>query len=132
MRIQAVILIVIFMVVKVVCDSYHIIGDPNSRNNIPGAYMVEFLSSAQEDGRSSIVRHLVHSHGLSEHTISFRSATRTNLFHGHSFQLSGVINEKHLLEIPGAINVYRVNILLSYIFIACFVVRFVVYKRRSQ
>lgn len=109
--IPRVLLLSILIAVTVVSygNSNVIIGDPNNRNNILGAYMVEFSPSNKEDGKILIVHHLVHTHGLSEHTVSFRSATRTNLFHGHSFQLSGSeINEMHLLDIPGALKVYRV------------------------
>jgi len=93
-----------------VSSSIEIIGDLNL-DNISGAYMVEFSGSIFEDGKKIILHHFVQLHGYSENKITFRTSTRTNLFHGHSFHISGSFDESHLLNIPGIIRIYRVRMI---------------------
>ena len=72
--------------------------------------MVEFSTAMKDHGKETILEHLENNAFPvdSNHKISFRTKTRTKLFHGHSFRVHGDFNETHLLNIPGAINVFRV------------------------
>ena len=85
-------------------------GDVSLPNNLPGVYMVEFSTAMKDHGKETILGHLENNAFPvdSNHKISFRTKTRTKLFHGHSFRVHGDFNETHLLNIPGAINVFRV------------------------
>ena len=80
-------------------------------DHLRGVYMVEFSTSMKDHGREIILEHILSTahHGFDKLRISFRTKTRTNLFHGHSFHVHGDYDEAHLLNIPGAIKVYPVG-----------------------
>jgi hypothetical protein len=87
-------------------------GDINSPRTLPGVFMVEFSTAMRDHGKETILEHFKSNNafsGFGNHKISFRTKTRTKLFHGHSFHVQGDFDESHLLKIPGAINVYRVG-----------------------
>jgi hypothetical protein len=89
-------------------------GDISLPNNLPGVYMVEFSTAMKDHGKETILEHFKKNAFPvdSNHKISFRTKTRTKLFHGHSFRVHGDFDEMHLLNIPGAINVFRVLLIL--------------------
>jgi hypothetical protein len=111
--IASVLLLFIFPLVScndIVLKPAYIRGNINSPRNLPGVYMVEFSTSMKDHGKENILSHIRRNAlpGNGHPKITFRTKTRTTLFHGHSFRVHGDFEEKHLLEIPGAINVYRV------------------------
>ena len=114
-RIASVLLLFIFSLVSSNDKVLKPAGNINSPRNQPGVYMVEFSTSMKDHGKENILSH-IRRNALPSNVhpkISFRTKTRTSLFHGHSFRVHGDFEEKHLLEIPGAINVFRVATLTT-------------------
>ena len=82
------------------------------KTHIHGVYMVEFSTSMKDNGKDVIQKHILSTFpgdNNGKHRVSFRTKTRTKLFHGHSFRVHGDFDEAHLLNIPAAVNVYRVG-----------------------
>lgn len=82
------------------------------KTHIHGVYMVEFSTSMKDHGKDVILNHILSTFSNDnngKHKVSFRTKTRTKLFHGHSFRVHGDFDENHLLNIPAAVNVYRVG-----------------------
>ena len=81
---------------------------------LPRVYMVEFEPSnlIHVDHRRTIREHL-QLIGYSEEHISFRTSTKTRLFHGHSFEIRADYErsyfEDHIVHMPGVVNIYRVS-----------------------
>ena len=130
--IAASVLLLLFLVPPVRCNDkikpLYIRGDLNSPNNLKGVYMVEFATSMKDHGKESILDHITSNTlpGHDKRSISFRTKTRTKLFHGHSFRVHGDFDETHLLNIPGAINIYRVSELRTTTKIICLLLRKVI------
>jgi hypothetical protein len=106
-RAQILFLLFPFFLEILVFASLEVTGDSNLHNIISGSYMVEF-SGLISDGRKIILHHFVQMHGYNEKVIIFRTSTKTDLFHGHSFHISGSFDENHVLNIPEAIRIHRV------------------------
>ena len=84
------------------------------KTHIHGVYMVEFSTSMKDHGKDVILKHILSTFPAAgdnngKHKVSFRTKTRTQLFHGHSFRIHGDFDEEHLRNIPAAVNVYRVS-----------------------
>lgn len=83
--------------------------------HIQGVYMVEFSTSMKDHGKDVILKHILSTFPGDDNNnekhkkVSFRTKTRTKLFHGHSFHVHEDYDESQLLNIPAAVNIYRVG-----------------------
>ena len=108
------IFLILVVITLKVYETIKIQGDITGPRILPRVYMVEFESnSIHLDHRMTIRDHL-ELIGFSDENISFRTSTKTRLFHGHSFEVKGNYDdslfEGHIVLMPGVINIHRVLI----------------------
>ena len=79
-----------------------------AQDDLPGVYMVEFSADDASDTKSLLFRHF-QALDIPEHRLLFRTSVKTKLFHGHSFEITGEHEYKHISSIPGVIGVHKVR-----------------------
>ena len=109
--------LVIFLLVVITLKVYEAIkiqGDKSGPRILPRVYMVEFESNSIHLDHKMTIRDHLELIGFRDEHISFRTSTKTSLFHGHSFEVKGnyddSVFEGHIVRMPGVINIHRVLI----------------------